>query len=178
MSFIGGAGSRVMNVSLENQLQLVNFDVSQEVGGATALIKNIPVTVTDGKLNIDFSANVNRPMVVAVEVYTFSASASKPIANINQNAIRLENNNKKAKVYPNPIDKILHIQFPFAYKGNLNLQIIDVTGRKYEIGKINLSGVSNTLEVNISALSLKSGFYYLKIISETRPSEVIKLIVK
>ncbi|HEX8676777.1 MAG TPA: malectin domain-containing carbohydrate-binding protein, partial [Segetibacter sp.] len=51
----GGAGSRVMNVSLEDSLRLVNFDVIQEVGPATALVKNIPVTVTDGKLNIDFS---------------------------------------------------------------------------------------------------------------------------
>ena len=174
----GGAGSRVMNVSVENQLSLPNFDVTQEVGGATALIKNIPVTVSDGKLNINFSANVNRPMVVAVEVYSFRASASRPIADINQNAVSFENNNKKVRIYPNPVDKTLHIQFPSAYTGNANLEIIDVTGRQYELGKINLSGASNTMEVNISALSLKSGFYYLKVISETRPTEVIKLIVK
>ncbi len=49
----GGAGSRVMNVSLENQLRLINFDVAKEVGPAAALVKNIPVTITDGKLNID-----------------------------------------------------------------------------------------------------------------------------
>jgi hypothetical protein len=70
----GGAGSRVMSVSLENQLRLINFDVVQEVGAATALVKNIPVTVTDGKLNINFTATVNRPMVNAVEVYSFTYS--------------------------------------------------------------------------------------------------------
>ncbi len=70
----GGAGSRVMSISLENELQLINLDVAREVGAATALIKNIPVTVTDGKLNIDFSATVNRPMVMAVEVYSFTYS--------------------------------------------------------------------------------------------------------
>ena len=67
----GGAGSRTFTVKLENQSRLVNFDLSQEVGGATAVIKNFPVTVTDGKLNIDFSAMINRPMVSAVEVYSF-----------------------------------------------------------------------------------------------------------
>jgi hypothetical protein len=76
----GGTGSRIMSVSLENQLRLINFDVTQEVGAAAALVKNIPVTVTDGKLNINFSATVNRPMVNAVEVYSFSSS-SQIIAN-------------------------------------------------------------------------------------------------
>lgn len=51
-----------MSVSLENQIPLVNLDVTEEVGGATALVKNLPVTVTDGKLNITFSATVNRPL--------------------------------------------------------------------------------------------------------------------
>ncbi len=71
----GGIGSRTFDVSLENQLRLTNFDITQEVGKATAVIKNIPVTVTDGNLNIDFSATVNRPMVSAIEVYSFRPSA-------------------------------------------------------------------------------------------------------
>lgn len=176
----GGAGSRVMNVSLENQLRLINFDVAQEVGGAAALVKSIPVTVADGKLNIDFSATVNRPMVVAVEVYSFRASASaRPTLVSSTNAVTLENNLKKVNVYPNPVDKILHIQFPAKYIGSSNLQIIDVTGRTYNIGKINLQGgISNTAEVNISNLYLKPGFHYLRILSETRASETIKLIVR
>ena len=67
----GGAGSRVMNVSLENDMKLINLDIAQEVGSASAVIKNIPVSVSDGKLNINFSATVNRPMVCAIEVYSF-----------------------------------------------------------------------------------------------------------
>ncbi|MEO6327581.1 MAG: DNRLRE domain-containing protein [Ginsengibacter sp.] len=70
----GGAGSRVMSVKLENQLRLINLDIAGEVGGAAALIKNFPVTVTDGKLNIDFSATSNRPSLSAVEVYSFASS--------------------------------------------------------------------------------------------------------
>jgi len=176
----GGAGSRVMDVSLENQLRLINFDVTQEVGGAAALVKNIPVTVTDGKLNIDFSSTVNRPMVVAVEVYSFRASAAaRPALISSVNAAGFDNNLKKVSVYPNPVDKILHIQFPGKYSGNSVLQMADVTGRIYNIGKINLQGgISNTVEINISDLSLKPGFYYLRILSEARPSEAIKLIVR
>ncbi len=175
----GGAGSRVMNVALENQLRLINFDVTQEAGGATALVKNIPVTVTDGKLNIDFSSTVNRPMVCAVEVYSFRSAPTAARARNNQSTPVFENNLKKARVYPNPVQKIMHIQFPAKYTGNSTLQIADVAGRIYEIGRIKLQGSAlNTIEVNISNLSLKPGFYYLRILSETRPPEAIKLIVE
>lgn len=177
--FTGGAGSRVMSVSLENQLRLINFDVTQEAGGATALVKNIPVTVTDGKLNIDFSSTVNRPMVCAVEVYSFRSAPTAARSRNNQSTPVFENNLKKARVYPNPVQKIMHIQFPAKYPGNSTLQIADVAGRIYEIGRIKLQGSAlNTIEVNISNLSLKPGFYYLRILSETRPPEAIKLVVE
>jgi len=171
----GGAGSRVMSVSLEGQLRLVNFDVTQEAGGATAIIKNIPVTVTDGKLNIDFSATVNRPMVVAVEVYSFRASAAaRQMVN---NIAPVEDNHKKARIYPNPVHKMLRVQFPANYSGSSILQIADAAGRIYEIGKTQLQPGGSNIAVNISNLSLKPGFYYLKILSATK-TDIIKLIVE
>lgn len=172
----GGAGSRVMNVSLENQLRITNLDVFQEVGGATALVKNIPVTVADGKLNINFSANVNRPMVIAVEVYSFRSAVAKPVVSLNENNSIGINNLTKVRVYPNPVQKTLNIQFPGTYQGNVNLQIIDVTGKIYQIGKIRLQQRGLSMGVNISNL-LKPGFYYLRILSDTKPAEVIKFIV-
>lgn len=174
----GGAGSRVMNVSMEGQLQLINFDVTQEVGGATALVKNIPVTVTDGKLNIDFSANVNRPMVVAVEVYSFKTtvlSSEVPAPPV----VTEDNKLKKPRVYPNPLKRRFKIEFPADYSGYSTVQITDVAGRTYEIGKIKLQrGRSNNMEVDITGLSLKPGFYYLKILNETKATDIIKLVVR
>ncbi len=175
----GGAGSRIMNVALENVPRLVNFDVTQEVGGATALIKNLPVTITDGKLNIDFSASVDRPMVVAVEIVSFRASAILASADPSVNILPEGNGLKKPKVYPNPLRKRFTIEFPGEYSGYTSLQISDALGHKYDLGKIKLQrGRSNNTEVDISNLSLKPGFYYLRIVSETRPADVIKLIIK
>lgn len=175
----GGAGSRVMSVSLEGQLKLVNFDVTQEVGGATAIVKNIPVTVTDGKLNIDFSASVNRPMVVAVEVYSFRGSAVLSSEDPITNVLPEENKLDKPKVFPNPVRKRFKIAFPSKYYGNSTVQIADVGGRTYEIGRIKLQrGRSNTMEADISRLALKPGSYYLRIVYETRSTDVIKLIIE
>jgi len=176
----GGVGSRIMNIALENQNRLVNFDVTSEAGGgATALIKNIPVTVSDGKLNIDFSANINRPMVVALEVYSFRAgsvlSSADPVVNVLPEANKL----KSPKVYPNPVQKRFKIEFPSNYSGYSTLQITDALGRVYNMGRVKLQrGISNNTEIDISRLSLKPGFYYLRILSDTRPPDIIKLIIE
>lgn len=176
----GGAGSRIMNISLENQPRLVNFDVTQEAGrGATALVKNLPVTVTDGKLNINFTASVNRPMVVAVEVLSFRASTILSSADPIVNVLPGENKLKKPKVYPNPLQKTFNIVFPSEYSGFSVLQISDALGHKYDLGKVKLQrGGTNSTQVDISGLALKPGFYYLRIVSEKRSDDVIKLIVR
>lgn len=176
----GGVGSRIMDISLENQVRLANFDVTQQAGGgATALIKNLPVTVTDGKLNIDFAASVNRPMVVAVEVLSFRAStilsSADPVVNILPEGNKL----KQPKVYPNPLQKRFKIEFPSEYSGYSTLQFSDALGHRYELGKVKLQrGASNSTEIDISSLQLKPGFYYLRIMSQTRPDDIIKLIVR
>lgn len=172
----GGAGSRVMNITIENQLRLANFDVTQEVGGATAIVKNFPVHVSDGKLNINFSANVNRPMVCAVEVYSFHSSSARPV--VNDDSLIVNNSIEKVRAFPNPVQGKLRVIFPNKYEGNAYLQIIDAIGKTYPIGNYKIASGGSNIEVNISDLSLKPGFYYLQVISETKPTEVVKLVVQ
>jgi hypothetical protein len=171
--FLGGAGSRVMSVSLENQLKLINLDVAGEVGAASAVIKNIPVTVSDGQLNINFSATVNRPMVCAVEVYQFSSSGA--ITQASPDILEMSNDLVKPKVYPNPAKDKIQVEIPTGYEGNANLELSDQLGRVYKIGASHIQAGGATVEVDLSKFQLKPGIYYLKIISETRNTEVIKL---
>lgn len=171
-SLTGGPGSRVMSVAIEGQLRLVNFDPTQEAGPATSIIKNFPVTVSDGKLSINFTSTVDRPMVCAVEVYSFSTTANKPVQ------AYVESNVVKAKAYPNPVQKALKIQITAKYSGECNLQIADVVGRIYELGKVNLPAGQSTLEAAISKFSLKPGLYYLRILSSNAKPELIKLMVE
>jgi hypothetical protein len=176
----GGAGSRVMSVQLENELKLINLDVAQEVGSASAVIKNIPVTVSDGKLNINFSASTNRPMVCAVEVYKFSSGStttSSPDNHLSSDQQEIITNGSPI-VYPNPLHNKFTIQFPYLDQGNIQLQLIDVAGRVYNIGKSNLRRSGTTLDVDVSALNLKTGVYILKINSATGKSESIKLLIQ
>ncbi|QRR01391.1 malectin domain-containing carbohydrate-binding protein [Dyadobacter sandarakinus] len=66
----GGAGSRQFHVDVEGSRKLTNYDIFAAAGGAMRAVQlTIPVTVTDGLLNIDFLAGAaDLPRVCAIEV--------------------------------------------------------------------------------------------------------------
>ncbi len=78
-------GQRVFDVTLENVKVLDNYDVFVRAGNAafTAKTETFTTTVSDGMLNLDFSAlasdgGVDRPKVSAIEVLS-SAAATNPL---------------------------------------------------------------------------------------------------
>ena len=77
----GGTGKRQFNVTIEGSRKLTNFDIFAAAGGAMrAVQKSIPVTITDGMLNIDFTSGAaDLPRVSAIEVIRSSVTL-KPIA--------------------------------------------------------------------------------------------------
>ncbi|HEX8277295.1 MAG TPA: T9SS type A sorting domain-containing protein, partial [Segetibacter sp.] len=98
---------------------------------------------------------------------------------LDSNVLGPDNKLTKPRVFPNPSPKRFKIEFPAEASGYSTIQLADASGRLYEIGRIKLQrGRTNNMEVDISRWSLKPGFYYLKILYETRANDVIKLIVK
>jgi LmbE family N-acetylglucosaminyl deacetylase/chitodextrinase len=61
-------GARVFDVDIEGVRTFENVDAFAEVGARTALIKTANVTVTDGRLDIDFLHQVENPLVNAIEI--------------------------------------------------------------------------------------------------------------
>jgi len=65
----GGSGKRVFNANVDGgAVELANYDIFAEVGAATAAVKVFTVNVTDGVLNLDFTAAVDQPKISAIEV--------------------------------------------------------------------------------------------------------------
>jgi len=67
----GGAGSRIFNVSIENnQAQLNNYDIFVEAGAAgTAIIENFTdIIVNDGNLTITLTSVVENPKISGIEI--------------------------------------------------------------------------------------------------------------
>ncbi len=64
----GGRGKRVFSVDAEGQAALVDYDIYDDVGPMTAVIKQFEIEVTDGYLDLDFYGSRDQPMVAAIEV--------------------------------------------------------------------------------------------------------------
>ena len=65
---ISGAGERVFSFKVGDQ-EFKDFDVWVKAGGAkTAYVETVNVEVTDGKLNIAFTPNVENPEINGIEI--------------------------------------------------------------------------------------------------------------
>jgi N-acetylneuraminic acid mutarotase len=180
----GGAGSRVMTVALEGSDRLINLDVAQEVGTAAALVKNLPVTVSDGKLNINFSASANRPMVCGIEVYKFEVDGTMVNTQLPPNIVALPSDPtlllaaQRLRVYPNPVKDKFQVTLPASYQGTVMLQLVDVLGHVHQLANTKVRAGGTVLNVDISPLQLKQGVYFLKVIGENREPEMTKLVIE
>jgi len=76
-----GAGRRVFSANLEGgAVELPDYDIYADVGAATAVVKTFTPSVTDGTLDIAFTARVNQPKVSAIEVLPPSGGTTAPPA--------------------------------------------------------------------------------------------------
>jgi hypothetical protein len=67
-SGVTGPGGRVFSVKVEDQ-QIKDLDIFKEAGGSgKALMKTVPVTVTDGKLDIAFTFGEQNPEINGIEI--------------------------------------------------------------------------------------------------------------
>jgi len=65
---ISGAGQRVFSFNVEGH-DFKDFDVWAKAGGGLrAYVETVPVEVTDGKLDITFTANVENPEINGIEI--------------------------------------------------------------------------------------------------------------
>jgi hypothetical protein len=114
-----------------------------------------------------------------VEVYKFTGGTTTTSypdkqVSIDQQEVLI---NGKPVVYPNPLHDKFTIKFPTVYEDNIQLQLIDVAGRIYEIGRAQLIPGGRTMDINISHLKLKAGVYILRI-NSAKSSESIKLLIR
>jgi hypothetical protein len=65
---VTAAGQRVFTIKVEDQ-EIKDLDVFKEAGGAAkALIKTVPVTVSDGNLDITFTFGEQNPEINGIEI--------------------------------------------------------------------------------------------------------------
>src|SRR5208283_3646650 len=70
------AGKRIFNVSMQGQQVISNLDIFAKAGKNAAYDVSIPVTVTNGMLNINFTPVIDNAKVSAIEVTPTNAAST------------------------------------------------------------------------------------------------------
>ena len=73
-SGITGAGQRVFDVLLEDQIAVNDLDLFAVAGPNTAHVETLQTTVTDGELTIGFRHEVQNPIISAIEVFSLGVA--------------------------------------------------------------------------------------------------------
>ncbi|MGB5942139.1 MAG: malectin domain-containing carbohydrate-binding protein [Leeuwenhoekiella sp.] len=167
------AGQRVMSVKAEGETVVADLDIYAEVGKFSALSRTFEVSVTDGELNLMFSATVNRPKVSAIEVFSVADGITPPppatattttTASLSSSAIGSVGS---VKVYPTLVED----SFVVRTSGVLTLTVFDINGRTV-IAKRELRSGSNSIAFGDKT----KGIYLIQLTGEDGSSATKKLI--
>ncbi|MFZ5519183.1 MAG: BACON domain-containing protein, partial [Candidatus Zhuqueibacterota bacterium] len=75
-------GQRIFDVSLEGSVVLNDYDIYAEAGHDAATWKSYQVSVSDGRLDIDFSTISDAAKISAIEVLSASGTSSEPVLSV------------------------------------------------------------------------------------------------
>jgi hypothetical protein len=73
---------RLFSVSIEGQTVVTEYDIYSEVGPLTATDKTYTVEVTDGTLNIDFSASADNGKISAIRVESLDSNQAPTVGTV------------------------------------------------------------------------------------------------
>ena len=109
-------------------------------------------------------------------VRNVTSAATLPIRE--NNPLPIAGRYNKLKVYPNPVHKNFTVEVPGSSEGRIALQMLDATGRVYELGSASIPAGGAKLEVDIAKQQLAPGVYFLRLTTEDHKTEIRKLLVE
>lgn len=171
------SGDKTISLAIKNdsdQDKKVSFNSRENARNKPQLLLTIDTTrITSARAAITSMPNKMSPDRASCD----DPSQAVIPADNTVHPLNVTNNFESPKVFPNPFRNRFNIQLSKKYQGKVTLQIVDLVGKTFEIGKYQLKPGGTNIDVNISNLSLRPGAYFLKINSEIR-TEVMKLIVQ
>lgn len=175
---------RIMEVAIEAEVAISDWDIYAEIRQRTAVIKTFKVVVNDNQLNIDFSASVYEPKISAIEVIRI------PVTNDlakqfnweeglteSQNVVAFD----LAQNYPNPFNIETSISYYLPVRSYVTLNIFNALGQNQTtlVAAAQSSGsyniVWNAKDRNDEPVA--TGVYFFKIIARPTDPELPPFIM-
>lgn len=171
-----GVGRRAFNVDIEGTRVLTNYDIYAKTGGPLrAITETIPVTVSDGFLNIVFSVGTaDWPKISAIEVVPVDNSGARVSQLLPETII--EEKSEKSIVYPNPARDHFTVEYAPEFENLTELQLVNSSGKSFAVSPIEDEHFGSKSEIDVSKLSLTPGTYILRLQSAEK-SENIKILI-
>ncbi len=86
-------------------------------------------------------------------------------------------NVNKIKLYPNPTTGILTLELSLENDESWNLVMIDMLVKHFEIGRYELNGGKNIIDLDLKARGLQKGIYMLRMQNQVEIMENYKIII-
>jgi hypothetical protein len=166
----GGVGKRQFHVDVEGGRKLTNYDIFAAAGGAMRAIQvSLPVTVSDGTLNINFlTGAANMPKVSAIEVLSSTGSIAKV------DMATADEGKESFNLYPNPAHREFTLAYYSLHTQQVVVNIYDARSKVVVQQKAILESGHNL--INLSTEKMAAGMYLIQVSSE-KQTTVKKLMV-
>lgn len=150
--------NNVINLSVANPG--TNSKYCWEVDGGT-----IVSSITDGPIiQVSFSATASLASVKCSEIDQAEVVSLQTVKNLSQSGLSndLINTDKSFKIYPNPVQNTLNVEFLNPISNNSKIEVFDILGQKIFSRKI----VNNIFSLEVDFLEV--GHYFARIESDSR----------
>jgi hypothetical protein len=170
-------GHRLFDVSIEGTKVLDNYDIFAKVGALTATTETFTTTVTDGMLNIYFSALVadggkDRPKISAIEIISGTFRLTTYVPALAPSDIV---DDQPIRVYPNPSGNGQFAIIPGKMLGLVDYSLYSASGTLLKTGRYNRTPLNPVLYADFSKEMISTGIYYLHLKTKDKKT-VLKLI--
>lgn len=146
---------------------------ANESGASYQWINCSDNTIVQGAIQQSFTPSTQGQYAVIVTKNGCTDTSS--CTNVSFVGIDETKNNDVVSIYPNPASDQAHIRLSEQIAGNIELQIIDVTGRLIYLNTIPVSEKGQT--ETIQTTSFRNGVYHIRIFKDGQPLSTNKLII-
>ncbi|SFZ94054.1 Por secretion system C-terminal sorting domain-containing protein [Flaviramulus basaltis] len=170
---IDGAGERVFDIALEDNVVRSNLDLVAEFGHRVGVMLSFPITVSDGVLNIEFLHSVvENPLVNAIEIKSISTNSASKSGNSKNKTLTVVNPDFESEIleiilFPNPANNETSIRISDENILLSNIDIYDISGRlirSYNTSEQNTE--KGLYKINISGI--QEGTYIINLRTPTK----------